>query len=201
MSGVAEYLFRSRDRIEKAINAGLNDKVFRADDLEFTVAARQWGECVSFGNFDLYERRFMDTASECGCVGFLSASASTCFHCLVCPSLPLCQSPLPRLSCEPRISSRSAVFLTVFATQVSTAYATAGVKRPRRRRWNAVVRARYRVPLGCGLASRARSRASFTSASVGGETLVVCNAILSPTVAAAQHTLPARFWCGTRSGA
>lgn len=63
-SGVAEYLFRSRDRIEKAINAGLNDKVFRADDLEFTVAARQWGECVSFGNFDLYERRFMDTASK-----------------------------------------------------------------------------------------------------------------------------------------
>lgn len=71
-SGVAEYLFRSRDRIEKAINAGLNDKVFRADDLEFTVAARQWGECVSFGNFDLYERRFMDTASE---YNFASASS------------------------------------------------------------------------------------------------------------------------------
>lgn len=97
MSGVAEYLFRSRDRIEKAINAGLNDKVFRADDLEFTVAARQWGECVSFGNFDLYERRFMDTASECGCVGFLSASASTCFHCLVCPLLPLLSVATPPL--------------------------------------------------------------------------------------------------------
>lgn len=38
--------------------------MFRSDDLEFTVAARGWGECVSFGNFDLYERRFMETAGE-----------------------------------------------------------------------------------------------------------------------------------------
>ncbi|WOO79629.1 putative prephenate dehydrogenase [NADP(+)] [Vanrija pseudolonga] len=61
--GVAEYLFRSRERLAAAIDAGLADRVFRADDLEFTIAARGWGECVSFGNFDLYERRFLDTAS------------------------------------------------------------------------------------------------------------------------------------------
>ncbi|RSH84580.1 prephenate dehydrogenase (NADP(+)) [Apiotrichum porosum] len=60
--GVAEYLFRSRERLQSAIEAGLSDRVFRSDDLEFTVAARGWGECVSFGNFDLYERRFMETA-------------------------------------------------------------------------------------------------------------------------------------------
>jgi prephenate dehydrogenase (NADP+) len=42
----------------------LSDRIFRDDDLEFVAAARGWAECVSFGNFDLYERRFMETAGE-----------------------------------------------------------------------------------------------------------------------------------------
>lgn len=57
-------MFRSRTRLQTAIDAGIADRVFRSDDLEFVTAARGWGECVSFGNFDLYERRFMETASE-----------------------------------------------------------------------------------------------------------------------------------------
>lgn len=62
--GVAEHLFRSRERLNKAIEAGITDRVFRPDDLEFTVAARGWNECVNFGNFDLYERRFKEAAGK-----------------------------------------------------------------------------------------------------------------------------------------
>lgn len=63
-SGVAEYLFRSKALLASAISAALSDKVHRPDDIEFCVAARGWSECVSFGNFDLYQRRFQETASK-----------------------------------------------------------------------------------------------------------------------------------------
>lgn len=66
--GVAEHLFRSRARLQSAIAAGLNDRVFRSDDIEFVVAARGWDECVSFGNFDLYQRRFMKASGKSLCV-------------------------------------------------------------------------------------------------------------------------------------
>jgi prephenate dehydrogenase (NADP+) len=65
-SGVAEYLFRSTTLLSTAISAALADRVHRPDDIEFVVAARGWSECVSFGNFDLYRRRFEETASEYG---------------------------------------------------------------------------------------------------------------------------------------
>ncbi|EIW67827.1 hypothetical protein TREMEDRAFT_44851 [Tremella mesenterica DSM 1558] len=61
--GVAEYLFRSKERLQAAIDAGLSDRHYRPDDLEFVIAARGWSECVSFGNFDLYQRRFEETSS------------------------------------------------------------------------------------------------------------------------------------------
>lgn len=61
--GVAEYLFRSRERLDAALDAALWDTTHRSDDLEFIVAARGWSQCVSFGNFDLYRRRFEKTAS------------------------------------------------------------------------------------------------------------------------------------------
>ena len=60
--GVAEYLFRSREMLSSAISASLSDKIHRPDDIEFCVAARGWSECVSFGNFDLYQRRFQEGA-------------------------------------------------------------------------------------------------------------------------------------------
>ena len=60
--GVAEYLFRSPTRLDAAIEAALCDVSHRSDDLEFVIAARGWSQCVSFGNFELYRQRFMETA-------------------------------------------------------------------------------------------------------------------------------------------
>jgi prephenate dehydrogenase (NADP+) len=60
--GVAEYLFRSHERLEAAIHAGLYHVSHRYDDVEFVVASRGWSQCVSFGSFDLYRTRFQDTA-------------------------------------------------------------------------------------------------------------------------------------------
>ncbi|KAF7968199.1 hypothetical protein HWV62_31619 [Athelia sp. TMB] len=59
--GVAEYLFRSPARLDTAIHAALYDTSHRSDDLEFVVAARGWSQCVSFGSFELYRRRFEET--------------------------------------------------------------------------------------------------------------------------------------------
>ncbi|KAL5512866.1 TYR1 [Sanghuangporus vaninii] len=61
--GVAEYLFRSSTRLDHAIEAALTDVSHRADDLEFVVAARGWGQCVRFGSFELYRQRFERTAN------------------------------------------------------------------------------------------------------------------------------------------
>ncbi|KAF7311399.1 Prephenate dehydrogenase [Mycena kentingensis (nom. inval.)] len=61
--GVAEHLFLSPTLLESAIQSGLNDTWHRQDDLEFVVAARGWSQCVSFGSFDLYRRRFDETRS------------------------------------------------------------------------------------------------------------------------------------------
>lgn len=61
--GVAEYLFRSQDRLDAAIHAALVDVSHRSDDLEFVIAAKGWSQCISFGSFDLYKDRFSQTAS------------------------------------------------------------------------------------------------------------------------------------------
>jgi len=60
--GVAEYLFRSNDRLDTAVVAAVHDVSHRSDDLEFVVAARGWSQCVSFGSFDLYRERFTHTS-------------------------------------------------------------------------------------------------------------------------------------------
>lgn len=60
--GVAEYLFRCPSRLDAAIDAAIRDVSHRTDDLEFTLAARGWSQCISFGSFELYERRFTETA-------------------------------------------------------------------------------------------------------------------------------------------
>ncbi|WWC85628.1 uncharacterized protein L201_000493 [Kwoniella dendrophila CBS 6074] len=61
--GVAEYLFRSTSLLSSAIQAALSDRIHRPDDIEFVVAARGWSECISFGNFDLYQKRFEETSN------------------------------------------------------------------------------------------------------------------------------------------
>lgn len=59
--GVAEHLFLSPALLESAIHSALDDTWHRSDDLEFAVAARGWSQCVSFGSFDLYRKRFEET--------------------------------------------------------------------------------------------------------------------------------------------
>lgn len=56
--GVTQNLFRSPDRVLAACRAAVDDVRFRADDLEFVIAARGWAQAVQFGDFDAYRRRF-----------------------------------------------------------------------------------------------------------------------------------------------
>lgn len=59
--GVAEHLFLSPSLLKSAIHSALYDTWHRADDLEFVVATRGWSQCVSFGSFEIYRRRFEET--------------------------------------------------------------------------------------------------------------------------------------------
>lgn len=56
--GITEYLFRNPTLLEEAIDTAIDDNTFRADDLEFTFAARDWSSRVSLGNFDGYREKF-----------------------------------------------------------------------------------------------------------------------------------------------
>jgi prephenate dehydrogenase (NADP+) len=56
--GITEYLFRHPHLLDEVIDVAINETAFRADDLEFTVCARDWSDRVSFGNFDGYKERF-----------------------------------------------------------------------------------------------------------------------------------------------
>ena len=38
--GITEYLYRNEELLNEAIDVGIEDNTFRADDLEFTFAAR-----------------------------------------------------------------------------------------------------------------------------------------------------------------
>lgn len=60
--GVAEYLFRSPERLDAALTAAIHDKRHRSDDVEFLTAARGWSQCVRFGSFEWYRHRFEETA-------------------------------------------------------------------------------------------------------------------------------------------
>ena len=59
--GVAEHLFLSPSLLSASIHSALFDTWHRADDLEFVVAARGWSQCVSFGIFEVYKKRFEET--------------------------------------------------------------------------------------------------------------------------------------------
>lgn len=59
--GVAEYLFRDLGRLEDALDSALVDVEHRSDDTEFVIAARGWSQCVEFGNWESYRRRFERT--------------------------------------------------------------------------------------------------------------------------------------------
>lgn len=59
--GVTEYLFCTPGLLEECIEVAVNNSTFRFDDLEFTIAARNWSSIVSFGNFELYKKEFEKT--------------------------------------------------------------------------------------------------------------------------------------------
>jgi prephenate dehydrogenase (NADP+) len=56
--GITEYLFRNPNLLEEAIDTAIDDNTFRADDLEFTFAARDWSSRVDLGNFEGYREKF-----------------------------------------------------------------------------------------------------------------------------------------------
>ncbi|KIY71821.1 prephenate dehydrogenase [Cylindrobasidium torrendii FP15055 ss-10] len=59
--GVAEHLFLSQSMLDASIHSAIYDTWHRSDDLEFIVAARGWSQCVQFGSFDVYKKRFDGT--------------------------------------------------------------------------------------------------------------------------------------------
>ncbi|CAL9731216.1 hypothetical protein MOUN0_L03730 [Monosporozyma unispora] len=61
--GVSEFLFLTPKLLEQTIEAALTDNLFRKDDLEFVIAAREWSSIISAENFELYEKKF-ETVQE-----------------------------------------------------------------------------------------------------------------------------------------
>lgn len=59
--GVAEHLFLSPSLLAASIHSAIHDTWHRSDDLEFVVAARGWSQCVSFGSFEVFRKRFEGT--------------------------------------------------------------------------------------------------------------------------------------------
>ena len=58
--GIVEYLFRNPELLQECIDTAIDDNTFRADDLEFTFAARDWSERVSLGNMEGYKAKFQE---------------------------------------------------------------------------------------------------------------------------------------------
>ncbi|ODV78416.1 prephenate dehydrogenase [Suhomyces tanzawaensis NRRL Y-17324] len=56
--GVTEYLFCTPGLLDECIDVAINQDMFRHEDLEFSIAARNWSSIVSFGNFELYKQEF-----------------------------------------------------------------------------------------------------------------------------------------------
>ncbi|KAI3604591.1 prephenate dehydrogenase [Moniliophthora roreri] len=61
--GVAEHLFLSPLLLDSAIHSAIYDTWHRSNDLEFVLAARGWSQCVNYGSFEVYRKRFDETRS------------------------------------------------------------------------------------------------------------------------------------------
>ena len=64
--GAAEYLFRKPALLAEALDTAIEDATFRADDLEFTFAARDWSQRVELGNMEAYRRKFEEVQGYFG---------------------------------------------------------------------------------------------------------------------------------------
>ena len=60
--GITEYVYRNPDLLAECIDVAIEDNTFRADDLEFCFAARDWSERVSEGRFEGYREKFEQVA-------------------------------------------------------------------------------------------------------------------------------------------
>ncbi|KAK4165368.1 hypothetical protein QBC43DRAFT_315824 [Cladorrhinum sp. PSN259] len=59
--GVTEHLFRTPGLLDECLRVGIEDNTFRRDDLQFTIAASGWAECVSLRQFETWRERFAVT--------------------------------------------------------------------------------------------------------------------------------------------
>ncbi|KAK0711371.1 hypothetical protein B0H67DRAFT_491932 [Lasiosphaeris hirsuta] len=59
--GVTEHLFRTPGLLDECLRVGIDDNTFRRDDLQFTIAACGWAECVSLRQFETWRERFAVT--------------------------------------------------------------------------------------------------------------------------------------------
>ncbi|KAL2263728.1 hypothetical protein VTK26DRAFT_5372 [Humicola hyalothermophila] len=59
--GVTEHLFRTPGLLDESLRVGIEDATFRRDDLQFTIAACGWAECVALRQFDTWRERFAVT--------------------------------------------------------------------------------------------------------------------------------------------
>jgi len=59
--GVTEHLFRTPGLLDESIRVGIEDTTYRRDDLQFTIAACGWAECVALGQFETWRERFCVT--------------------------------------------------------------------------------------------------------------------------------------------
>ncbi|KAK3322240.1 hypothetical protein B0H66DRAFT_574535 [Apodospora peruviana] len=59
--GVTEHLFRTPGFLDECLAVGIEDNTFRRDDLQFTIAACGWAECVALRQFETWRERFAVT--------------------------------------------------------------------------------------------------------------------------------------------
>ncbi|KXX75248.1 putative prephenate dehydrogenase [NADP(+)] [Madurella mycetomatis] len=59
--GVTEHLFRTPGLLDECLRVGIEDNTFRRDDLQFTIAACGWAECVALRQFETWRERFAVT--------------------------------------------------------------------------------------------------------------------------------------------
>ncbi|MBI2631425.1 prephenate dehydrogenase [Candidatus Pacearchaeota archaeon] len=59
--GIVENLFRNSELLEETIQAALQDKKLRRDDLEFQTAVREWSTIIGNSDIASYHRHFNET--------------------------------------------------------------------------------------------------------------------------------------------
>lgn len=61
--GIAEYLFKNEEMLNKSIHTALYDKSIRGDDLAFHTAVHEWASIIGYGDLKGYKEHFESTKS------------------------------------------------------------------------------------------------------------------------------------------